>query len=144
MTWWLWISLGLVLVAVELATPGGFFVIFFGVAALLVGALELAGALPQLWLQWLLFPAIALLALRVFRRPLLARMRRRDPGADDVDSLVGTVAHAAGTIGPGAIGLAELRGTRWTARNIGDLPLADGQRCRVIAVEGLTLDLRPE
>ena len=34
MTWWLWVALGLVLGAIELATPGGFFVIFFGVVML--------------------------------------------------------------------------------------------------------------
>jgi membrane protein implicated in regulation of membrane protease activity len=144
MTWWLWIGLGVVLVAVELATPGGYFVIFFGVAALVVGAVALIGAVSQLWIELLLFPVTALIALRLFRQPLLARIRRRDRGADDLDSVVGTVALAAGSIGPGAVGLAELRGTTWSARNIGDLPLAAGQRCRVVAIDGLMLVLRSE
>ena len=43
MLWWYWIVLGLALVALELATPGGFFVIFFAIAALAVGALTLVG-----------------------------------------------------------------------------------------------------
>ena len=43
MTWWMWVALGLVLGAIELATPGGFFVIFFGVGAVIVGLAELAG-----------------------------------------------------------------------------------------------------
>ena len=30
MTWWLWILLGLVLLGLELSTPGGFFIAFFG------------------------------------------------------------------------------------------------------------------
>jgi hypothetical protein len=38
MAWWLWALVGLVLVGVEVVTPGGFFVIFFGVAALVVAA----------------------------------------------------------------------------------------------------------
>jgi membrane protein implicated in regulation of membrane protease activity len=143
MAWWLWITVGIVLVALELATPGGFFMIFFGVAALVVGGVEMFGLLPQAWMQWLLFPIVALLALKVFRRPLLERMRLRDRGRDDVDSLVGTVAMTAGPIGPGGHGQAELRGTMWSARNVGDLPLTAGQRCRVVAVEGLMLDLRP-
>ena len=144
MTWWLWIALGLGLTALELATPGGFFIIFFGIAALAVGLLDAAAVLPQPWLQWLLFPVVALAALRLFRRPLLERMRRSDPGADDVDSVVGTVAVAASAMPPGALGHAELRGTPWSARNVGQSPIAAGQRCRVVAVDGLMLDLRSE
>ena len=32
--WWHWLVLGLVLVALELAASGGFYVIFFGIAVL--------------------------------------------------------------------------------------------------------------
>ena len=73
MTWWLWVTLGLVLGAIELATPGGFFVIFFGVAAVAVGLAELAGLGLPAWGQWLAFPILALVALRLFRKPLLAQ-----------------------------------------------------------------------
>jgi membrane protein implicated in regulation of membrane protease activity len=144
MNWWLWTALGVVLAALELVSPGGFFIIFFGVAAVVVGSLELFGLLPQAWMQWLVFPVVALLALKFFRRPLLDRMRLHDRGKDDADSLVGTVAVTAGTISPGGHGHAELRGTTWSARNVGDVPLTAGQRCRVVAVEGLMLDLRSE
>jgi inner membrane protein len=143
MTWWIWIALGLVLAAIELATPGGFFIIFFGVAALLVGLLDLVGAAERAVVQWLLFPVIALLALRLFRQPLLSYLGV-SAGRDDVDSLVGAVAVAAGVIAPGARGRAELRGTMWSARNVGEALLGAGQRCRVVAVEGLTLDITPE
>src|ERR1051326_9156920 len=103
MTWWLWIALGLVLVGLEVATPGGFFIIFFGVAALAVGVLALLSLVSEPWVQWLLFPVLALVALRVFRRPLLERMRLRSPGSDDVDSMIGSTAVAAGAIGPGGL-----------------------------------------
>jgi hypothetical protein len=143
MPWWLWITAGVVLAALELATPGGFFMIFFGVAAVAVGGIEVFGLLPQAWMQWLLFPAVALLALKLFRRPLLNRLQLHDRGKDDVDSLVGAVAVAGGPIGPGGHGQAELRGTTWSARNVGGSPLTAGQRCRVVAIDGLMLDLSP-
>ena len=44
MLWWHWIAFGLVLAGFEMLTPGGFFVVFFGVGALLVGLLQLARA----------------------------------------------------------------------------------------------------
>jgi membrane protein implicated in regulation of membrane protease activity len=143
MTWWFWVVLGLVLGAIELATPGGFFVIFFAIAALAVGALVLAGTAGPSWVQWLLFPIIAIVTLRLFRQPLLGKLGlgRNDT---DVDSLVGEVAIASTDIAPGGHGRAELRGTGWSARNVDTATLAAGQRCRVVAVRGLMLELRQE
>jgi membrane protein implicated in regulation of membrane protease activity len=143
MLWWYWIVLGLVLVAIELATPGGFFVIFFAIGALAVGALTLVGATEAPWLQWLLFPAVAIVGLRLFRQPLLGRLGMRGSG-EDIDTLVGEVAIATSNIKPGEHGRAELRGTGWSARNVDTATLTSGQRCRVVAVQGLMLDLRQE
>jgi membrane protein implicated in regulation of membrane protease activity len=143
MAWWSWVVLGLALAAIELATPGGFYVIFFAVGALAVGALKLAGVINTSWIEWLLFPVIALVTLRLFRQPLLGRLRVNER-PDEVDSLVGQVAVAIGDIAPGQHGRAELRGTGWSARNVDTSPLLSGQRCRVVAVQGLMLDLRQE
>jgi membrane protein implicated in regulation of membrane protease activity len=142
MTWWLWIALGLVLAAIELATPGGIFIIFFGIGALVVGALALTGVVTETWMQWLLFPIVAVVSLRLFRQPLLGRLRAR--GGDDVDSLVGEVATPASDIAPGGHGRAELRGSTWHVRNVAAVAVATGQRCRVVGVQGLMLDIRPE
>ena len=142
MTWWIWVALGIVLGAIELATPGGFFVIFFGVAAVVVGLAELAGAGLPLWGQWLAFPILAIIALRLFRRPLLARLQ---PAMGNVvDSMVSEVAVPVGPIEAGQHGRAELRGTVWSAHNVGATAVGAGQRCRVVAVNGLQLDIRPE
>ena len=142
MTWWWWVALGLVLGAIELATPGGFFIVFFGVAAVVVGLIELIGLELPAWGQWLAFPVLAIVALRLFRRPLLARLQPDD--ANTVDTMVSEVALPVAAIEPGQHGRAELRGTVWTARNVGDTAVAAGQRTRVVAVNGLQLDIRPE
>jgi membrane protein implicated in regulation of membrane protease activity len=142
MTWWLWVVLGLVLGAIELATPGGFVVIFFSVAALAVGLGELAGLGLPAWGQWLAFPILAIVALRLFRRPLLARLQTGTAG--DVDPIVSELAVPVTVIEPGQHGRAELRGTLWNAHNVGITAVSAGQRCRVVAVNGLQLDIRPE
>ena len=142
MIWWYWIVLGLVLAAVELATPGGFFVIFFAIAALLLGLLELAGMLESDVMQWLLLPVGSLVLLAFFRKPLLDLIRQDQP--DTVDTLVGEVATAVELIPAGQHGRAEMRGSSWQARNLDPAPLNPGQRCRVVAVRGLELDLRSE
>ena len=143
MIWWYWILLGVVLLAVELATPGGFFFIFFAVSALALGVLEGVGLVETDWLQWLFFSVLSIVCLAVFRKPLLERMRRSER-TEAVDSLVGELAVAVTPILPGQHGRAELRGSTWTARNVDDALLNAGERARVVAVRELEIDIRPE
>ena len=142
MTPWMWIALGLLLAALELATPGGFFIIFFGVSAVLVGIGQLVGLFTPAWAQWSAFTVIALAALALFRKPLLKWVQPADLPA--VDSLVGGPAVALDALPAGGRGKAEVRGAVWNARNVADRALAVHERCRVVAVNGLELDIQPE
>src|SRR5262245_58416810 len=107
MTWWLWVLLGLILLGLELASAGGFFVIFFGVGAFLVGLLIGVGAVEAAWLQWLLFTALSIISLLLFRRPLLEWMKRRETPRGPVDSLVGQTAVLTEDLPSGGVGKAE-------------------------------------
>jgi inner membrane protein len=144
MIWWYWILLGLLLAAIELATPGGFFFIFFAVSALLVGLLELVHVLEADAMQWGLFSLLSIACLAVFRKPLLERMNRGSGNREAVDSLVGELATATAPMAAGQHGRAELRGASWTVRNVDERPIDLGERCRVVAVRGLELDIRSE
>jgi hypothetical protein len=141
--WWIWILLGLGLLVVEVVTPGGFYVLFFGVGALVVGVLAGLGAAGPDWMQWLLFSVVSVVSLLLLRGRLLKRMEVRSE-LPPLDTLEGEIAVPAEDLAPGAIGKAELRGTAWTAQNVGDRPLAHGQRARVVRVDGLMLKLRAE
>jgi len=144
MAWWVWVLAGLVLLGLELATPGGFFIAFFGVAALVIGALVGAGLLGSVWVQWLLFSILSVVSLLLFRKPLLEWMKRREPVRPPVDSLVGQEAILTDDLPAGGVGKAELRGTSWSVRSRDGAGLARGRRCRVEQVEGLTLWVRAE
>jgi membrane protein implicated in regulation of membrane protease activity len=141
--WWIWVVLGLALLVLELATPGGFYFIFFGASAILVGTLTLLGLTSTAWMEWILFSVFTAGSTAIFRDKLVKRFGPVMP-SKDVDTLVGEVATALERIQPGAIGKAELRGTPWTACNSGDEILLQGQRCRVERVDGLTLFVRAE
>ena len=143
MIWWYWILLGLLLAAIELATPGGFFFMFFAVSALLVGVLDVMGLLEADTLQWGIFSALSLVCLALFRKPLLEWMNKGER-TEAVDSLVGELAIALSQIGPGQHGRAEVRGAAWTARNVDSVPVEPGERSRVVGVRGLELDIRSE
>jgi membrane protein implicated in regulation of membrane protease activity len=143
MQWWHWAVLGLVLGLLELATPGGFFMLFFGVGAMAVGLLSLAGVAGPAWLQWVLFTVVSVAALLVFRDPLLRRMRASERH-HAIDALTQDIAIAKEDIAPGAVGRAELRGTAWSAMNVGAGIVHRGQRCAVRRVDGLTLHIAAE
>ncbi len=143
MPWWGWIVVGAVLLGSELFVPTDFYLVFLGISALLVGALELAGLGAPVWAQWLLFAAFSVASLVLARQQLSARFR--DQRGLDVDpTLVGEVAIVRERIDPGATGRAELRGSSWTARNAGEAPLEEGTRTRVERVEGLLIHVRRE
>lgn len=141
--WWHWLAAGLGLVLLELAAPGGFYVIFFGLAAIVVGLLVFAGVGGPLWTQLALFSVLSAVFLMVFRNPLMRRMRL-DRGADDLDNFTGEPAKALDDFGPGEAGRVELRGTAWNARNGSQTPIVRGARLRVVAVDRLVVVVIPE
>jgi membrane protein implicated in regulation of membrane protease activity len=142
MTWWYWLLLGLLLAGAEMVAPGGFYLLFFGIAALAVGALAGFELVAADWLQWLLFSVIAVVSMLLFRNPLL-RMSQEHK-SHPVDTMVGEAAVLLEDLPGGQTGKAELRGSTWSARNAGEAPLRKGQRATVAKVDGLTLWLKPE
>lgn len=142
MDWWLWLAGGLALLVVELVTPSGFFIMFFGLGALTVGVLARMHAAGPPWAQWLLFSALSIGYLLLLRR----RLRRGLEAPPDraVDTLVGELAVPQVRLLPGEVGRIEARGTTWTGQNDDTDAIEPGRRCRVVRVDGLLLGIRPE
>lgn len=139
----MWLAGGFVLLLLELVTPSGFYIMFFGVGAILTGAAAAVGAVTTPAPQWLLFTVISVLSLVLFRGKIQARVEHSGPLLP-VDSLVGEVAFPVEAMAPGAVGRVALRGSNWEARNEGDTPLGANQRCRVTRVSGLQLGVIAE
>jgi len=142
LTWWMWMILGLVLLACEMITPGTFFFMFLGISGLLTGLVFwIAPDLPA-WAPWLLFSIFSAISVAFFRKPLMKKFKLNEKPGHKVDSLVGETAIALENIAPGALGKVELRGASWTAQNTGDQPIQRSERPKVERVEGLTLYVR--
>jgi hypothetical protein len=140
MPWWGWIVVGVVLLAGELVADAQFYLVFLGAAAVLVGLLTVAGLAGGVAVQWATYGVLAVVLLVGFRRRLYGHLRGTNPPGHE--TIVGETAVVQESIAPGAIGRAELRGTSWTARNVGGEALAAGERAKVTRLEGLVLDLR--
>lgn len=141
--WWHWIVLGLILVVAELLSAGGFYIIFFGIGALVVGILAGAHLAGPMWVQLLMFSVISIGTLVLFRERML-RSVQHDPQAPPVDALVGEVGIASDDFAAGAVGKIELRGAAWSARSAGGVAISRGARVRVTRVDGLMLFVEPE
>ena len=143
MPFWGWIVVGAVLLAAELTlVDAQFYLVFVGVAALVTGAaVWVAGPFPPA-VDWALFGAFCVVMLAAFRKRVYERIRRVD--GEVSQGTVGELAIAHATIAPGHHGRVELRGTVWEARNVGDVEIRKGERARVLATQGLVLELRRE
>lgn len=139
MSWWIWVVIGFLLLCVEFVSTTmhiGLFAVGAFVVAIVVGA----GANVPLWGQIVIFTIASLLSF-FFLRPMIMKRLKLDQ-KKVVDSLVGEQAMALEDMAVGGNGRAEMRGTTWGARNIGETALIRGQRCIVAAVEGLVLHVR--
>ena len=139
MPWWGWITLGGLLLIAELLS-GALYLLFVGIAAILVGILVLLVSDLPFWFHWPIFAVLALALLVGLRRHAHERINR----SGGFEAIAGENALVIDEIAPDGYGQASLRGAKWTARNVGRSTLTDGQRVRVERVNGLTLELRAE
>ena len=139
MAWWIWVLAAFLLLIIEFFTTTAH-VGFFAVGAFLVAILVSLGAGGPLWFQ-LIFFATSSVILLIFVRPIIVRKLGLNK-TPVVDSMSGAHAFALEAMGVESDGRAEMRGTTWSARNIGETPLARGQKCVVDRVVGLTLYVR--
>jgi membrane protein implicated in regulation of membrane protease activity len=139
MSWWIWVLVGFGILALEL-TAATLHVGFFAVGALVVALLVALGVDLPLWAQLVIFTVVSLVAF-FFIRPILVRKLKLDQ-KKVVDSLVGEQALALEDMSVGGNGRAEMRGSTWGARNVGETALIRGQRCTVADVDGLVIHVR--
>ncbi|MCC7342186.1 MAG: NfeD family protein [Bryobacterales bacterium] len=141
MGWWIWLVLGLLLVAGEMLMPTDFFLMFFGVGALAASVTTAAGLTPGAVSQSVVFVLVAVVSLLTLRGRLRNLLHRDTPDRG-VDSLVGEIATTVEEIPAMGMGKVMLRGSPWNARNADAALLGKAARVRVEKVEGITLVVR--
>lgn len=144
-TWW---ALGLLMLAilgyaidVQAGRRGVWTVI--ATAALVAGSFTLYGGSARLGPPWWVLGLVVVGAI-VFMRiaaPTMIRSRFSSPSVER-GGIVGETGEAEGDVAPA--GVVVIRGSRWRARTSPATPLRPGDRLRVVAVEGLVLEVEPE
>lgn len=141
MAWWTWCLVGVVLFGVELlAVDVQFYLVFAGIAAVIVGLLGLVGLEMPFWGQWIAFAVLSLVTMFTVRRQLHAKLMSRPLGKVSGDVHQHVV--LGQDLAPGKSCRIEYRGSGWTAVNVGDRAIAAGDRVRIESIDGLTLHVR--
>jgi inner membrane protein len=140
MVWWGWMVIGVLLLGAELfIVEADFYLVFLGAAAILTGLLGLGvPAVPE-WGQWLIFAALALVSMVFFRKRVYRQLRRDVPDMAN-DMLLEQLQLPVGLPVDGTCRV-ELRGSTWTARNVGPVPIPPGAKVHIVGIDGITLSV---
>ena len=142
---WMWGILGLMLLAAEILS-GTFYILWFGIAALIItGLLWLFPAMP-LALQLFLYTLVSLGSLFVWRRYYKKNSSDSRVGQSQGEEIgrVGIVIEAISTAQNGRIQFAQgVMGSReWDA--VSDETIEAGSQATIVAIEGNSLRVRKQ
>ncbi len=140
MVWWGWLIVGFVLMGAELfAVDAAFYLIFVGAAAILVGLIEFSGISMPIWGQWLSFAVLAIASMVLFRQRLYDKLRGRTK--EFQGNSIGARVAVNENVPPDGRTRVRLRGSQWTAVNVGGALIESGSEARVVAADGVELGI---
>lgn len=131
---WVWLFLAVVLGIVELSS-GTFILLFFALSALFAALAAFAGFL--LFHQILVFSAVGIALLFLFRKRFLTRRKGESSNAQAID--IGKTVLLELELSPRAEGMVKYQGTEWTAVNVGHSTLLKGQVVKIVGTDGIKL-----
>lgn len=144
-TWqWIWLTAAVVLIAGEMAVPGTFILIPFGLSAAL--AMVLAFLDVHVAVQWLVFVGVGGGLFGLFWRMSRRSMREMEaPEGAGADRLLGVRGVVTEEIpdSPASSGSVRIGGETWRAVTDGD-PIGEGTEVEVVAVRGTRVVVTPQ
>lgn len=143
-TWrWIWLATAMVFIAGEMAVPGTFILIPFGISAVVAMILAFAGV--SIIFGWLVFVllggALFMLFWRMSRKSMKAMTAPEGAGSDRLLGAEGRLLQQVPE-DPAGSGMVKLAGEKWRAIS-DDGPLPEGAIVRVTAVRGTRVVVSP-
>ena len=138
---WLWITVFIITIIVELATPSALVSIWFSLGALI--SLVLSFFDVSLWIQLIVFIVASAISL-VILRPIAARHAKVHTVATNYDAVVGKIAVVTEEITPNKWGHVSVQGVDWSAKGQDEITIETGTKVKVLAVEGVKLIVKKQ
>jgi membrane protein implicated in regulation of membrane protease activity len=133
----IWLSVGVVLLLIEVTT-GGFWVGFFGIGAIVVSVLAWLGVVEGINGQLGVFLIASVLPLVLTRRMLVRWLNQKTPDAPAIDA-AGQTAVVVSEVGPQTVGRVEFQGSTWDAESAAGERLPEKTRVRIVRQDGTRL-----
>lgn len=142
--WWYWILAGIALILLELAIPS-FYVLWFGLGALLVGGLLLLASALSLTSQLLIWLGASLAMIVLWFRVFSPRRQKTLIGtaAGEVIGEIGLLVSAVAPFQRGRVRFQKpvLGAEEWACS--AQETIAAGERVRIVSIEGSYLTVAP-
>lgn len=130
-----WAVVGLVLIILEMLM-GQFFVLFFGVSALLVALAKYLGV-NNFALEAALFAVFGLLGAVLVRKKMLVLQKSKNVEPDLLQKFI-----LSDDIPAGGEATIQYQGSPWRAENISGKNLAKGTQVQIVKVESIKLQIK--
>ncbi|MBF0104335.1 MAG: hypothetical protein HQM16_03300 [Deltaproteobacteria bacterium] len=134
----IWACVGIALIVIEVFTTT-FFLLFFGVAALIVSVIKVFG-LADLPTELIIFAIAGLAGTLIFRKKIVRSLASKTELEIDKDQVITVTAD----IPAGETGSVMYRGSPWKAFNDSPVDLKKGDDAVIKKVEGIRLILVPK
>ena len=132
-----WLIVSVLFFIAEVLT-GGFWMVFFGAAALAVSGLAWQGSVTGTNPQILVFLISSVISLLIFRAPLVGWLGRKTPHANIGDT-TGQEVTVTVQIPQGGSGRVEFQGSTWNAQSVRGEAIEAGARVKIVREEGTRL-----
>lgn len=133
---YIWAIVGIVLIVIEIFTST-FFLLFFGIAALIVAVLRIFG-MSHLATEIIVFALVGTAGTLIFRKKIRASFRSTSPVRQDKDTKIILDADMLA----GGMASITYQGSTWTAVNESTRDLKKGDTVLIDRVEGVKLIIR--
>lgn len=131
----IWASIGIILLIAEVFTAS-FFVLFFGISALIVALITFFG-LDHRAIEIALFAAIGLMSLFLFRKKLVKSFSSKGIVQGDHDKVI----KLDQDIEPRGESQISYQGSSWKAINNSDTRMMSGERVKIERIDGIKIIL---
>lgn len=135
MQWWIWLVFGFALILLELILPT-FFILWFGIGAVLVALIALMAPSLQLHMQVLLWVLLSSITTALWFKLLRPKKPELRWTADSVLGEVGLLTASVSEFQKGRVRFQKpiLGNEEWVC--VADIEIKPGERVRLIAIEG--------
>jgi membrane protein implicated in regulation of membrane protease activity len=138
MYWQYWIISAVILVIIEILSPGVFFFACLGLGSLTAGLVELLN--PPFWVPWLIFLITSIVSI-YFVRPVAKKyFQPIKTEKTNVDALIGGKALVVEGINPPEFGTVKIDGELWRAES--EEAVEAKKFVKITAVKGSHLEVK--